>query len=265
MAQLDEIVRLVRQVLGSDAVGAYLHGSAVLGALRPRSDTDVLVVSRRRTTPEERRALVDGLLAISGGGTRSGAVRPVELTIVVQSEVRPWRYPPRSDFQYGEWLRGGFERGRLPASSTPSPDLAPLITMVLLGNRPLVGPSPAEVLDPVPHEDLIRAIVAGIPGLLDELDTDTRNVVLTLARIWATATTGAIRSKDAAADWALLRLPEEHRAVLARARAIYLDEEDERWDDLQPRLRPHADFVVQAIERAVGSHAPRLDRPEVVP
>jgi predicted nucleotidyltransferase len=125
MAQVDEIVTLVRQVLGDDVIGAYLHGSAVLGELRPRSDTDVLVVSKRRTTPGERRMLVDRLLAISGGGTRSGAARPVELTIVVQTDVRPWRYPPRSEFQYGEWLRDDLEHGGLPAASTPSPDLAP--------------------------------------------------------------------------------------------------------------------------------------------
>ena len=58
MTQLDAIVGLVRGVLGGDLVGAYLHGSAVLGQLRPRSDTDVLVVSRRRLTEGERRTLV---------------------------------------------------------------------------------------------------------------------------------------------------------------------------------------------------------------
>lgn len=248
MEQLDEIVRLARRVLGDDLIGAYLHGSAVLGELRPRSDLDVLVVSERRTTPEERRMLIHRLLAISGRWGDPAAPRPIELTIVVQSDVRPWRYPPRLELQYGEWMRGEFERGEMPAPSAASPDLAPLITMVLLGNRPLLGPPPAEVLDPVPRDDLIRAIAAGIPGLLDDLEPDTANVVLTLARIWTTTATGAIRSKDAAADWVLPRLPEEHRAVLARARAIYLGGED-RWDDLRPRIRPHADFVVQQIER----------------
>ena len=78
-------------------------------------------------------------------------------------------------------------------------------------------------------------MLEGIDPLLADLDDDTRNVVLTLARIWTTLGTGEFRSKDAAADWALERLPEEHRAVLARARAIYLGDEPERWDDLRPR------------------------------
>jgi hypothetical protein len=83
---------------------------------------------------------------------------------------------------------------------------------------------------------------------MDELLSDTRNVLLTLARIWTTLATGTIRSKDAAADWVLERLPDEHRPVLAHARAVYLGAEREHWDDLRPAVRPCADFLLGAIE-----------------
>jgi streptomycin 3"-adenylyltransferase len=86
-----------------------------------------------------------------------------------------------------------------------------------------------------------------VDALLDDLDDDTRNVVLTLARAWSTLETGEIRSKDAAAGWALERLPSEHRPVLEHARAIYLGEADERWDRLAADVRPHADYVVGRI------------------
>ncbi|MGW9211995.1 aminoglycoside adenylyltransferase family protein [Embleya sp. NPDC055664] len=246
------VVRLVRAVLGDDVVGAYPHGSAVAGGLRPDSDLDVLVVVRRATTLGQRRALVDGLLEISGTRARGGPARPVELTVVVHDEVRPWRYPPRREFQYGEWLRDAYERGETPGP-TVDPDLAPLLTMVSMGGVALLGPAPHEVLDPVPRRDLERAVVAGIPDLLDELESDTRNVLLTLARIWTTLATGAIESKDRAADWALGRLPVEHRAPLDRARAGYLGIERDRWDELRPRVRAHAAYVVAAIERLVAA------------
>lgn len=247
-AQADDLVRLVREVLGDDVVGAYLHGSAVLGGLRPSSDVDVLVVVRRSAAADRRAALVEGLLDISGRRARRGPARPVELTLVVQSDVRPWRYPPRSDFLYGEWLRDQYERGEVPAPE-PSPDLAVLVTMVLRGDAPLYGPPPAEVLDPVPREDVLRAAVAGVPALMTDLESDTRNVLLTLARIWTTLATGVIRSKDGAADWALGQLPSGHRTVLARARAGYLGSQEESWGDLLPDVRAHADHVVGEIER----------------
>jgi predicted nucleotidyltransferase len=235
----------VRDVLGTDVVGAYLFGSAVLGGLRPRSDLDVLVLSSRRLSREEKQRLGDRLLRVSGR-----PARPLEVTVVAQPEVRPWRYPPRMELQYGEWLRDEFERGDVEPDPAANPDLALLIAQVLLADRSLHGPPPAAVCDPVPPADLARALLAAVDEVLKGIGTtDTRNGVLTLARIWHTASTGEIRSKDAAADWALERLPAEHRAVLARARAIYLGEEDERWDDLQPLVRPHADLVVGEIGR----------------
>ena len=254
---------MVTDVLGPELVGAYLHGSAVLGGLRPWSDLDVLVVSRRRTSREERQRLVDRLLVVSG--RTSLGQRPLELTIVAQADVRPWRYPPRFDFQYGEWLRRDFEGGNAePWPTMTSPDLASLITMVLMGNSPLVGPPPREAFDPVPRADLVRANVSAIRPLLQELDTDTRNVILTLARIWSTVAGQSVVSKDTAATWALARLPAEHRPVLARARAVYLGEEEERWDDLWARVRPHADHVVEQVEHSLNS-AGDSDRPDQPP
>ena len=234
--QLDRVVGLVAEVLGPDVVGAYLFGSAVLGGLQPDSDLDVLVVSRRATTRAEKQALVDRLLSLSR------RPRHLELTITADGAL---------DFQYGDWWRREFESGNVePWSGTAAAnDLTVLIAMVLTAGRPLLGPPPGEVLPPVSRPNLTRAMLEGIEPLLADLDDDTRNVVLTLARIWTTLGTGEFRSKDAAADWALERLPEEHRAVLARARAIYLGDEPERWDDLAPRVRPHANYVVAEIEK----------------
>jgi predicted nucleotidyltransferase len=244
--QIKRVVDGVRAVLGPELVGAYLHGSAALGGLGPHSDIDILAVSKRGTTREEKRQLVDHLLAVSR------RPRPVELTIVVETEIRPWRYPPAFDFQYGDWWRDSFERGQLePWPSATSPDLASLVTMVLLGDRPLVGPPPAQVFDPVPRSDYVDALVYGIGGLLHDLDADTRNIVLTLARIWSAIEAGATHSKAEAAEWALPRLSEEHRQVLARARAIHLGEEHDGWDDIRPQVRAYADRVVAEIERVI--------------
>jgi len=240
-------------VLGDAVIGAYLHGSAVLGGLRPTSDIDVLVVIDRPTGIEERRAITDRLLGISGRRAYRGPGRPVELTVVVASDVRPWRYPPRVELQYGEWLRDDYEAGQTPEPG-PSPDLAPLVSMALAGaaagQPPLFGPPPDEAFDPVPRADLRRAIVAGVPGLLADLETDTRNVLLTLARIWATLATGDLQSKDAAAAWASARLPDAHRPVLDRARSMYLEGWDEDdWGELKPAVRASADLLVTEIER----------------
>jgi predicted nucleotidyltransferase len=64
-AQTERVLRLVREVLGHDPLGAYGHGSAVLGGVQPTSDIDILVITGRLATLVEKRQLVEGLMAIS--------------------------------------------------------------------------------------------------------------------------------------------------------------------------------------------------------
>ena len=230
-------------------VGLYLYGSAVAGGPRPDSDLDLLVVTDRRLKAEEKARVVEGLLPISGRETRPPTWRPLEMTIVAQPDVRPWRYPPRMELQYGEWLRDAFLAGVIEPEPAENPDLGVLITIVRQSSRALIGPAATDVLDPVPRADLVRGMVDGLPALLADLATDTRNVLLTLARIWTTVASGEIRSKDDAADWALSRLPDEHRPILARARDLYrTGGYGDPWDEGAVRIL--AEYVVSEIHYA---------------
>jgi streptomycin 3"-adenylyltransferase len=98
-------------------------------------------------------------------------------------------------------------------------------------------------------------MVADLPSLLADLDTDTRNILLTLARIWTTLATGEIRSKDGAARWALVRLPVELRAPLDRARASYLGavEAVDSWDESLAAVHATAAWMVDEIVGLRGS------------
>ena len=247
-AQVDAVTRLLLDVLGADAVAAFLYGSAVVGGLKPASDLDFFAVSARSTTPSQKRRLIDRLTAMSGTKATGRPARHLEVTIAAHPDVRPWRYPPRLDFQYGDWFRAQFENGDLSPWRSPDPDLAVLVTTVRRDGLRLFGPPPADVLDAVPRADLDRAMLDCLPGLLVDLEDDTRNILLTLARIWMTLATGDIRPKDVAADWALQRLPEAHRVALASARDIYLGDRAERWDDLMPVARHDANVILAEIE-----------------
>ena len=245
--QADAVLAVVERTLsGGTVLGVYLYGSAVTGGLRPDSDLDIVGVLNRSLNDGEKRALVDGLVPLSWRRLRPRGWRPVELTLIVQSDVRPWRYPPRFEFQYGEWLREELVSGKLGPWPPVNPDVAVLLTMVHGSGRPMLGPPAADLLDPVPRRDLLRAMRDEVPSLLEDLDTDTRNVLLTLARMWTTVATGEIRSKDEAADWVLAQLPAEHRPVLALARAAYLEVgEDRSYDRVAVRLA--ADAIVREL------------------
>jgi streptomycin 3"-adenylyltransferase len=251
------VLRLVREILGRDVLGAYQHGSAVLGGAQPTSDVDILVVTGRAATLAEKRRLVDGMLAISSRFPPPGPERCVELTMVAQPQVRPWRYAPSFDLQYGEWLRKRFEAGDGTALEvTVNPDLTTLLTIVLLGDRPLFGPPPGAVLDPVPPDDCVKAMVGELDRLLAEFEGDPRNILLTLARIWQTVASGVIDRKDRAAEWARERLAPDHRQPMERARAMYLGREPDDWPALASGARATAEHLVSRVRDAAAHRRP---------
>ncbi len=110
MEQIDRIAGLVRDVLKENAIGAYLHGSSILGGLGPHSDIDVLVVCSRGTTPEEKRALVRRLLAVSGPVDPSVGRRPVGHWAGSRRRIdRSWS--ERGPFAPAKRMRAGTTRG----------------------------------------------------------------------------------------------------------------------------------------------------------
>ncbi|AKQ66822.1 Streptomycin 3''-O-adenylyltransferase [Myxococcus hansupus] len=69
---------------------------------------------------------------------------------------------------------------------------------------------------------------------------DERNVVLALARIWFSLSTGGFAPKDVAAQWLIERLPDVHQGLMHRARDSY---QGVRQDDLASRGPEVAAFV----------------------
>jgi streptomycin 3"-adenylyltransferase len=131
------------------------------------------------------------------------------------------------------------------------PDLAILLTMVIRADAALFGPPPSQLLDPVPASDLVRASVDGLPGLVDDLNSDTTNVLLTLARAWRTCANGDLVRKDAAAEWAMTRSEPNVADALVRARSAYLGAEQPDWPTRAPSVQ-FADRLVAHIKQTAG-------------
>jgi streptomycin 3"-adenylyltransferase len=132
-----------------------------------------------------------------------------------------------------------------------NPDLALLVAMVRHNGRALVGPDPEKLMAEVEEQRLRQALLDVVPGLLKDLDTDTANVLLTLARVAYTLATGEFVSKDAAAAWVLPRLTERSRPALERARDIYVAARANTWDGSEAAVAANElQGVIRAAMRA---------------
>ncbi|HEX5106144.1 MAG TPA: aminoglycoside adenylyltransferase family protein [Pirellulaceae bacterium] len=258
--QANAVLGVVDSVMGDSAVAVYLYGSAVVGGLMPASDLDLFAVTSRRTAPAERWDLVTRLIPISRRGQRPSSWRPVELTVVALPDVQPWGFPPRTDFQYGEWLRDRFDAGSADPEHPDNPDLALLIEQVRRTGQTLVGQPPSEVLPVIPESDLRAALVGVIPGLMSDVDSDTTNVLLTLARVLYSLETGEFTSKDAASDWAITRLDSRHVLPLQKAKDIYLGRRADDWsEDIDLARAAAASLALNTIETHVEQVPRRRD------
>ncbi len=231
-------------------VAIYLYGSALAGGLRADSDLDFALVTSRRLTVPEKEHLFDAIRPLSRRSLRPGDWRPLEVTVLALPDLRPWRYPPQVDAQYGEWLTDIELSEQVGRGPVASPDLALIITMLRQTSRAYRGPAAEDVLAPVPFDDLVRATLDAVPILLADLEDDTRNVLLTLARMWATMATRTIRSKDDAAEWAAGRLPADARGLLDHARALYSDGGWGEWDADMTEARRLAHRMADEVRRA---------------
>jgi aminoglycoside 9-adenylyltransferase len=249
---VEQVVNIVANVLGDSATAMYLFGSSVVGGLRPNSDLDFLIVVEQPLSEDMRRQLVTEIMKVSGRKALAGPARPVELTVIVKSNLVPWRYPPRREFQYGEWLRADFEKGHLP-QPVNDPDLAVIITKVRDHGLALLGLPAKELFEPVDIEDMRRATRESLPTLMADFHGDERNVLLTLARMWLTLSTGKVVPKNVAAEWAIAHLPTEHQEVLELARCAYLGECTDDWQRYEQQAKEVAGFMEQAIQQLLST------------
>ncbi|MBY4896642.1 aminoglycoside adenylyltransferase family protein [Cupriavidus sp. AU9028] len=222
LQQARAAVEAAQRHLGPALLAAWLYGSAADGGLRTHSDIDLLLLIEGGLPAPAGTALTANLLYLSGipGDPQR---RPLELTIVDLAQIRPWRYPAIREYQFGEWLRAELLQGAT-IERQRDPDLALLLTAARQHSHALWGPSAAQLLDPVPERDRLRAMREMLPELAENWEEDPRNAVLTLCRMLVTAVTGDIVPKDQAATWVLRHFPGPHARIVGWARAEYLGE-----------------------------------------
>ena len=229
--QVQIVKTSIYNTFGSTLLGIYLHGSAVSGRLMPQSDLDILAVISRPMTDAQREKLLTDLLRISScHPSIPGGSRCVEVMVFLQANLFEDSFLVQAEFVYGEWLRENFETGKLT-----SPVRDPENTLILAQTRQqaitLFGESPLVLLPEISRDSIHQAISNALPTLFEALQKDTRNVLLTLARMWYTARIGDFVTKDAAASWAIPQMSNQDADILDYARLAYLGEIDDEWED----------------------------------
>ncbi|MCF7646431.1 DUF4111 domain-containing protein [Bacillus subtilis] len=220
---------ILKEILQDKLLGIYIHGSALGGVLKPQSDIDLLTIIKSPLTAKERSRLLAALMQLSGRHPAQNIdERCLEVMIFTQADLAANEFPARADFVYGEWLRDSFEAGEVPLANS-DPEYTLVLAQAYNEAFALYGPEVQTLLTQNTSEHIKAGMRILLPSLMEGLHGDERNVLLTLARMLYTATTGQFTSKDHAALWAIALLSERSANVLSYARSAYLGEVIDDW------------------------------------
>jgi streptomycin 3"-adenylyltransferase len=248
-AEVNTLQTEFSRVLETHLSGIYLHGSLALGGFQPtRSDIDMIVTISEQASIESKRALIALLLRISKFPS------PVDLWILLEQDIVPFRQPLPFALHYSEELREDYEQA-LHTDAWKSwnehleYDLHLAIYLTVLHRKGicLSGTPIVEAFPVVPEQTFRDALVASFQEQREQRLRDLVAFVLNACRVYAYLRDEAFLSKDEGGTWGLANLPESFHPLIHQSLALY------RGDRLgRPVSRSVLDTFTDYMEEAIS-------------
>jgi len=237
---INNILKNYQKILGDNIIGFYLHGSLAMNCFNHlSSDVDLLAIVKRKLTVKQKKAIIDYLLK----EYNSSPVKGVEMSIVLEENVRNFTYPTPFELHYSnDW----YERYRNDqvdyAKQSYDEDLA--AHFVITRNRGicLFGKPISEVFPEIPKELYARSLLNDARWIYERTEQNPVYTVLNLCRIMAFFKDNKIASKKEGGEWALLNLPGKFSSLISWALASYSNIDEGSQFDVNT-LRSFVDYT----------------------
>lgn len=232
-AQVNTFLETLREILEDNLVGIYLHGSLAMGCFNPeRSDIDLLIVTRHGMTVGTKRIIAELLLR------SSIAPSPIEISFLVEQQIRLFQHPLPFDMHYSESWREKYQQALANGEWTrwnneTKKDIDLSAHLMVTRKRGICLYGKPGVLPDVPAHYYSASIMSDYEDARDAKAKMPVYFVLNTCRVYAYLLEGSIFSKDEGGVWVLRSLPEELRGVVAQALEIYRgNRKDENFDEI---------------------------------
>ncbi|BAC14103.1 aminoglycoside adenylyltransferase domain-containing protein [Oceanobacillus iheyensis] len=252
---LDMIKNRVTKVLHKKLEGIYLHGSIVLGGFQKnKSDIDLIIVINQPLNLHEKHRLLIYFLSLSM------ATYPIEVSVLVKSELENWKHPSTYDFHYSEYWRDFYENAPISNVNTflmelhTDPDLAAHLTVVINSGWCLSGEEISSLFRPIPKKDYLLSLQGEYIECIKSISDNPIYCILSLLRIEYYLFFDKIISKQQAANWGVNGNHTHSKKLLTKVKDAYENEErdtDISREDLD-KIRKNFTFLFAIFERLKG-------------
>jgi hypothetical protein len=239
-----DILAFFRRTLSDDLTGFYLHGSITMNCFNPNtSDIDFLVVTGRKLTVPEKKAIIAFLQ-----GVDTGLVSP-EMSIVTQESLKNLVYPSPFELHYSHATRDAYTSGKItweePRFDT---DLTAHYMAIRERGICLYGKPINEAFTSIPQEMFIASIVQDFHWIRQEIKSLLFfHIILNPCRALAYISEGKFMSKQEGGQWALHHLPQPYSGLIEKALNAYSGVQDV----VPPSLDTLTEFTDYAIREFI--------------
>ena len=247
---LDDIAGQYGQLLGTNLIGVYEHGSLSFGCFTWKvSDIDFLVVVRREPGQQEKEEMIRLLMDRLPDAPEKG----FEMSVICGRHLRPFVYPTPFSLHYSnahlEACRADIS-GYCRSMNGEDKDLAAHCMVTKEKGRRVRGAEIDEVFGEVPRKDYLDSILGDVENACGEIEENPVYVSLNLCRVLAAIEEDAVLSKDEGGRWGLQRLDDQWKGFIHKALNAYSGGAAMKTDP--DEARRFAGHMLERINKAVS-------------
>ena len=227
---LNAFVEMSREVLGSNLVGIYLHGSAAMGCFHPAaSDLDLILIVEEGVLDSVKLAFMNEVIQFNEEAPPKG----LELSLVKREYCKPFVYPTPYELHFSighlEWFLKRPDEYVEKMKGTDK-DLAAHFANINQYGIVLFGEDIQNVFGSVPRKHFIDSLWYDISEAECDILKNPVYVTLNLCRALAYIREGVILSKKAGGEWGLDNLPQSFRELIGEALGCYTNARSMKTD-----------------------------------
>lgn len=240
------------EILKTNLVGIYLHGSAALGCFNSdKSDLDLIVVVKSDISDEIKLEFLNKIVEYN----REAPAKGIELSIVKRKFCKPFVYPTPFELHFSNihlnWFKDS-PKDYVEKMNGIDYDLAAHFTMIKKCGIVLYGEGIDEVFAEVEKEFYIDSICRDIEEAKEDILDNPVYIILNLCRVLAYLKEDLILSKKSGGEWGMKVSPQKYRSIIQEALQSY-ESSDDMVVDLDIAVE-FAEYMLGEIENMGGTY-----------